>query len=320
MATVTAYTAARTQEIEDSAIVSGVVVGDNLILTRFDGASINAGNVRGIQGPTGSTGDTAILIVTSGSRPALPFSGSVIYETDTKRLYKWDGTSWVYVGGDVICTSSTRPASPFAGLSIYETDSKRTYTYDGTAWIYTGGLYVCTFATRPATGLFNGFRVYETDTKRTYTYNGTVWVPAAGEMRCKAYRTTPQGINHAAVTYAVWTAQEYDTDDIWTPGGTADSLVIPANGAGLWEFIFTASWYLNANGVRNTGIVKNGSISLATMNDTGSAYWLSGGVVTVQTMCVAGDTIKGYGYQSAGTIVNLDTSYPLSLSGVLLAA
>lgn len=55
MATVTAYTAERMKAIEDSAVVDGEVVVDNLILTRHDGGTIDAGNVRG---PTGSPGVT----------------------------------------------------------------------------------------------------------------------------------------------------------------------------------------------------------------------------------------------------------------------
>ena len=56
MASVTGYTAARMQEIEDQAIVDGSIVGDNLILERNNGATINAGNVRGPAGPTGPSG------------------------------------------------------------------------------------------------------------------------------------------------------------------------------------------------------------------------------------------------------------------------
>lgn len=54
MASVTGYTAARMQEIEDQAVVGGSVVGDNLVLTRYNGGTINAGNVRGPIGPTGT--------------------------------------------------------------------------------------------------------------------------------------------------------------------------------------------------------------------------------------------------------------------------
>jgi hypothetical protein len=36
-----------------------------------------------------------------------------------------------------VCTSSTRPASPFEGQAIYETDTKNTLTYNGSAWVCT---------------------------------------------------------------------------------------------------------------------------------------------------------------------------------------
>lgn len=55
MATVTGLTAERMAAIEAASVVDGEVVGDNLILTRFDDSTIDAGNVRG---PTGSPGIT----------------------------------------------------------------------------------------------------------------------------------------------------------------------------------------------------------------------------------------------------------------------
>lgn len=53
MATVTGLTAERMEAIEAQSVVDGEIVGDNLILTRFDESTIDAGNVRG---PTGSPG------------------------------------------------------------------------------------------------------------------------------------------------------------------------------------------------------------------------------------------------------------------------
>lgn len=37
--------------------------------------------------------------------------------------------------GTIICTSSTRPASPFVGQQIYETDTSKSLIYNGTAWV-----------------------------------------------------------------------------------------------------------------------------------------------------------------------------------------
>lgn len=56
MATVTGYTAAKMQEIEDSTVVDGSVVGGSLILETRDGTPIDAGSVVGPTGPPGTNG------------------------------------------------------------------------------------------------------------------------------------------------------------------------------------------------------------------------------------------------------------------------
>jgi len=38
-----------------------------------------------------------------------------------------------------VCTSTTRPASPYEGQAIYETDTDRMLIYNGSIWIPTGG-------------------------------------------------------------------------------------------------------------------------------------------------------------------------------------
>ena len=39
-----------------------------------------------------------------------------------------------------VCTSTTRPASPFEGQVIYETDTNQVLVYSGTAWVMLGDL------------------------------------------------------------------------------------------------------------------------------------------------------------------------------------
>lgn len=54
MATITGLTAERMEEIEAASVVDGDVVADNLILTKHDGSTIDAGSVRGAPGPPGA--------------------------------------------------------------------------------------------------------------------------------------------------------------------------------------------------------------------------------------------------------------------------
>jgi hypothetical protein len=37
--------------------------------------------------------------VLSTARPNVPFQGMIIYETDTKCAFMWDGTTWMFLGG-----------------------------------------------------------------------------------------------------------------------------------------------------------------------------------------------------------------------------
>lgn len=77
MATVTGYTAEKMDEIADATIVDAEVVGDNLILERLDGGTIDAGSVRGPQGVAGTNGTNG----TNGAQgPAGPTNilGSVV--------------------------------------------------------------------------------------------------------------------------------------------------------------------------------------------------------------------------------------------------
>ena len=38
-----------------------------------------------------------------------------------------------------VCTSSTRPAAPYEGQLIYETDTDRFWFYNGSSWVWCGG-------------------------------------------------------------------------------------------------------------------------------------------------------------------------------------
>lgn len=78
LVTVTAFTAARSLEIEETAIVEGKIVGDNLVLTNRRGEDQVAGNVRGPKGNKGDAGGVwdATDVLTGGVRLAGNLGGT----------------------------------------------------------------------------------------------------------------------------------------------------------------------------------------------------------------------------------------------------
>ncbi len=49
-----------------------------------------------------------------------------------------DRSGIVQPGNYTICTSGTRPSTPYTGQMIYQTDTKDFYIYDGAAWVSVG--------------------------------------------------------------------------------------------------------------------------------------------------------------------------------------
>lgn len=89
MASVTGMTAAAMEAIGDGVVVDAHISGDNLILDRFDGGTIDAGNVRGPAGtngtngsigPAGPAGPTSLVndpIQVATTTPTLTTSGAI---------------------------------------------------------------------------------------------------------------------------------------------------------------------------------------------------------------------------------------------------
>ena len=79
MATVTVYTAERMKAIEDASIVDGEIVGDDLILTKYDESTINAGSVRGPQGIQGIPGDVTVAAMNAAITAAINGLKATLY-------------------------------------------------------------------------------------------------------------------------------------------------------------------------------------------------------------------------------------------------
>jgi hypothetical protein len=123
--------------------------------------------------------DAAIgaTLVTSGTRPATPFDGQIIYETDTDHTYAYRAatTSWKAVDKVITpCTTVSRPFAPYTGQMIYEFDTNLTYVWLG-AWYPVSNAIIATSTTRPTPLL--GQVIYETDTHSMYISTTSGWRP-----------------------------------------------------------------------------------------------------------------------------------------------
>ena len=119
MATVTGFTAARMLDIENASVVDGNIVGDDLILTRFDASTINAGNVRGATGAPG--------ITLAEFNDHLPIGTMVDYIEATAPNSKWlTIVGQTIVGGQTTYAAlwAKLPASMKSGSNIVFPDTR----------------------------------------------------------------------------------------------------------------------------------------------------------------------------------------------------
>ena len=112
-ATVRVFTSARMQAIEDDTIISGTVTGDNLILTRKGGGTVNAGNVRGAQGIPGPINSTDVNNAIAASHPGCVLT-TVANQTGKTTSGAWWNISWN--GTDARDTGNT--FHPTAGSDV----------------------------------------------------------------------------------------------------------------------------------------------------------------------------------------------------------
>lgn len=124
MATVTGLTAARMVSIEGASVISGVVTGDNLILTKKNNSTVNAGNVRGPVGPQGPIGEPPVVT----ALPTSPVNGQECYYLASAAdgvvwhlKYRSGSTSahkWEYVGGPPTLAVSTGSSGVISSSTI----------------------------------------------------------------------------------------------------------------------------------------------------------------------------------------------------------
>jgi hypothetical protein len=109
MAVITGLTASRMQEIIDATIVDADVVGTNLILTKDDGSTIDAGKIAVVPKVT--------------AFPVAATDGDMVVRTDLPQdpLYKFSDGVWVLAGSGLAKVTAF-PGAPFDGDAVIRTD------------------------------------------------------------------------------------------------------------------------------------------------------------------------------------------------------
>lgn len=234
-------------------------------------------------------------VVTSTTRPATPWDGQLIFETDTNYTLLWDatGAAWKQIGGAAtVCTSSTRPASPLNGQIIYETDTRQLLVYStaATAWRLPFLDYnVADFTALAAlTGMISGSRAFVVEGDVSMVFDGGAWIQqSVAKFASTADRDTAYA--KASNAYKVQGVQAYvsGTNTTWAYSAAFNS---STNTGG----VATAGWYPVNNSVGASMGRTNTSLSIS--NNT----WTT---LTFNTFAVNGVTPSSYTTPSTFTIV-----------------
>ena len=129
-------------------------------------------------------------VCTSSTRPASPYEGQVIYETDTDKTLVWNGSAWVYL--------STSTANP-VGLELIKTATVTNAADSGTAFrsIFTSAYNSYRIVCHTLNAHTNGSQprmsfLYSTSTEQTTGYYSAMNMAAAGGT------TTVTAVNNGA--------------------------------------------------------------------------------------------------------------------------
>lgn len=182
--------------------------------------------------------------------------------------------------GTIICTSSTRPASPFEGQTIYETDTKRSWTRVGTQWVPDDMVFTNEAARDAAiTSPTEGMRAYLTaptvpaatggttavPTGVVTIYNGSVWV-------C----VTP--VNAIQTATGTTTSSTYTATLSGSPG-TNPSVTLTTGTTALLMLSVTGSVNPAPTTIA-AGVAVSGATTRAVAGDSNAVYvGISGGYI-----------------------------------------
>lgn len=122
----------------------------------------------------------------------------------------------------------------------------------------------------------------------------------------RASRVTNQSIPNNTVTLATYTTEDFDNDNMINLAGSTTNVVVQT--AGLYLVTGSATWATNAVGVRETAILKNGTLVAGFRAANNGAVLGSGTPCTHLVSCVATDILTMQVFQTSGGALNVTSS------------
>jgi len=216
----------------------------------FTVAAYNFG-INALDGAAGAT------VVTSVSRPGSPFSGQVIFETDTGLTFIWDGSAWMPAGGGgSIEISATAPLSPGAGDLWWDSDNGKLYIYydDGTSqqWVDAAGPSVAVQSTAP-TGYEGQLWLDDTDGSMYVYYTD----PGGGSSSWIGAVSRSGGILQVVSTTKTDTFATTSTTDVNVTGLSAT--ITPRSTSSKILVIVSASFSTTTNQINSITLTRGGT-------------------------------------------------------------
>jgi hypothetical protein len=188
-------------------------------------------------------------VCTSSTRPANPFEGQVIYETDTNNIRFWSGSAWESNKGGIV--SSSAPTGAAAGDIWYDSDDGRAYIYydDGSSqqWVEFGAppsgstIALASYADSAArtTAIPSPTEAdlsYLQDTNSVEVYDGSAWASIAPTGGIAIFNETQSSATSGGTfSSGSWVKRTLNTTVVNTISGASLASSVITLPAGTYE-------------------------------------------------------------------------------------